>query len=59
MKKWLPAKFQIPKPAVHRLRATLPWNYIRCRSRGSSVERFCNLKFGFPPFFSMPSFLIS
>ena len=43
LEKIAPAELQIPKPAARRLRATLPWNYIRCRSRGSSVERFCNL----------------
>ena len=52
-KKTASAELQIPKPAVHRLRATLPWNYIRCRSRGSSVERFCNLQFGSRCFFYM------
>ena len=27
-KNWLPAEFQISKPAVHRLRAEVPCNYI-------------------------------
>ncbi len=54
-KKWLPAEFHIPKPRARPLCATLPCNYIRCRFRGSSVEHFCNLKFGSRCFFNIPS----
>ena len=60
-KKIAPADFHLPKPAVHRLRAKLPWNYIRCRSRGSSLERFCKLEFGSAIFFQydlIPTFSI-
>ena len=52
-KKWLPAEFHLPKPGARPLCAKLPWNYIRCRSRGSSLERFCKLEIGSRYFFNM------
>ena len=36
------AELRLAKPAASRLNATVPWNYIRCRFRGSIVEFFCN-----------------
>ena len=49
-KKSLPAEFHIEKPGVHPLRAKLPCNYLLCRLRGSSLERFFNLQFGLRDF---------
>ena len=51
IKKIAPAKLWIAKPAASRLRATVPWNYIRWPPCGRTVERFCNLEFGSAIFF--------
>ena len=39
-KKLAPNRVRISKPAVHRLHASLPCNYILCRQSGSSPECF-------------------
>ena len=51
IKKLFPVDLPIPKPQTRLLHASLPWNYTRCRSRGSKLECFCNRQLSFTQIF--------